>query len=80
MTVDQVCEVIRGMAEETGIPYEQLMKLRYSELEPIFHFVRLKRELRLATTQAELDRLLAENMEWLNMHPLWREHLSRKVN
>jgi hypothetical protein len=54
------------------------MDLRYSELRPIFDFVRIKIELRMAATQAEIDRLLAEEQAWLNMHPLWREHLTRK--
>jgi hypothetical protein len=79
MTVDEICEVMREMAEEVGIPYEQLMNnLRYSQLQPIFDFVRIKRELRMASNKAELDRLLAEQEAWLNMHPLWREHLRGK--
>jgi hypothetical protein len=69
---------MRGIAEETGIPYEQLMKLRQSELAPIFEFVRIKRELRIAANQAERDRLQAEHEAWLGMHPLWREHLAKR--
>jgi hypothetical protein len=78
MTADKFCDVMRGMAEEVGIPYEQLMKLRYSQLQPIFEFARIKRDRRIARAQAERDRLQAEHDAWLNMHPLWRDRLTRK--
>jgi hypothetical protein len=76
--MDQFLDVMKGMAEELDIPYEQLMKLRYSELQPIFDFARIRREMRIAANQAERDRLQAEHEAWLKLHPLWREHLTRK--
>jgi hypothetical protein len=66
------------MADEVGIPLDELMELRYSELQPIFEFARLRRDLRIARNRAERDRLQAEHDAWINTHPLWREHVLRK--
>ena len=74
MNVDQFRDLMFRTAEETGIPYEQLMRLRCAELQPLFEFVRIKRKLLLACNQAERDRLRAGEEAWTNMHRLWREY------
>jgi hypothetical protein len=66
-------------AAETGIPIEDLWKLRASELIAINEFVMRKIQLRITRNQAERDRLVAEQQAWLNMHPLWRAHLEGKA-
>ncbi len=76
--LDRFFEGMRSLAEETGIPFEQLMKMRHSELQPIFEFARIKVDLRIATKQKDRDRLMAEHQQWLDMHPLWRAHLEAK--
>ena len=78
MDADQFLDVMRGMVAEVDIPFETLMKMRYSELQPVFEFVGIKRDLRIERNQKERDRLMQEQKEWLDMHPLWREHLEAK--
>jgi hypothetical protein len=78
MNVDRFFDVMRGIAGEIDIPFERLMQMRHSELQPIFEFVKLKRDLRIAANQKERDRLKAEQQQWLDMHPLWRQHLEAK--
>jgi hypothetical protein len=79
MTGDQFLDGIHRMADETGIPFEQLMNLTHSELQPIFEFARIKVEMRIASKQAKMERLRAEEKAWLDAHPLWREHVMRKT-
>jgi hypothetical protein len=76
--VDQFFDGMAKLAEDVDIPFEQLMKMRHSELQPLFEFTRIKLDLRIATNTKERDRLLRERQEWLDMHPLWRERLTAK--
>ena len=50
MTRTEICKTFDTLADETGIPYEQLIRLKVSELRPVFEFAQIKIRLRIEAT------------------------------